>query len=91
MAAEIGVELLTPEQYHHLQTLGEFDQKHRVGLQRQMTSVSWEEPTLAIAAMDTCLSITMGLSRFTVSGDLGESCGCDYWPKKVPMRHFLFL
>lgn len=27
MAAEIGVELLTPEQYHHLQTLGEFDQK----------------------------------------------------------------
>jgi len=27
MAAEMGVELLTPEQYQHLQTLGEFDTK----------------------------------------------------------------
>lgn len=27
MAAEMGIEMLTPEQYHHLQTLGEFDQK----------------------------------------------------------------
>ena len=59
VAKDIGIELLTEEQYRHLQELGKFDLKHRAGYKHLTTFASSAVPSSATVAMIWSLCTTM--------------------------------
>ena len=69
MAAAMGIEVLTEEQYLELQKLGEFDTKRSAGLKRRLISENSTVRCIVIAVMAACLSVTTARNLTTAAGD----------------------
>ena len=78
MAAAIGIELLTEEQYRELQKLGEFDAKSSSWVKTPSDIRKLGGPSFAIAATTRFSCITTARNLTTLPGDSVACCGSKF-------------